>query len=131
MQHLSALYIREDEIALVFDDGAQQRIEEDPKETLSQILQHLLDRCETDEEREKFLNLSIREFCQICLTSSEAQMQSALGFNAPKMHVLTHLKDYTCPNCHKEATLQILDGHLRCGFCHEDLGDIDDLPDDL
>lgn len=92
-----------------------------PPPTLRELVQKALEVL-PDEERTKAMTLSLRE-----ILGDTHQG----GFNLPKATVLSECRRLMCPMCGVAGKLHLLDGHLICGGCRYDWGDVDELPEQM
>ena len=86
----------------------------------------------TEEERNKVLDMPLRDFLGTCKEAA-GQLSShnpptdtqAPWILSKRMMMSSKVK---CPAC-EQGILRLIDGRISCPICGKDFGDIDDLPD--
>jgi hypothetical protein len=88
----------------------------------------------TEEERNKVLDMTIREFLGTCKAAAESadSPQEETNPGTPPPWTLSKKRAMSgaakCPICDK-TILRIIDGEVLCPVCDTSFGDIDNLPD--
>lgn len=127
-------YVGELQVLATFDEGETPA--EDPMNFVRWLTEFFEQSHMSEEEKERTLQLTLKEFLGVCKTAAEQRLLEVTKNNgapaeaevpeAPltKMEVIAGKA--TCRVCHK-AKLHIVDGLVKCPICNYVVGDIDDL----
>jgi len=115
-----------------FDPGenhARMGQEEFPDNTskgLSDFLQEMfVQENMSEEEKERILNMSIREFCNFCSDIKGAPVEEP---KLTRTEFMSNMAKVPCGICHSTNALSLIDGIITCKVCGATLGDIDKYP---
>lgn len=132
MQDLKAIYVN-GEATLIFDNDLNivntMSKEEEVSVEFDVFLNTLLDDGKfTPEERAKVLDMTVREFAELCRKAASRCVDKTPATSPAydNYDLLHNPGKIVCPLCGHQGLRQV-DGHVICPGCNHDFGDIDDL----